>query len=92
MAAVRSHEQITGLSSVKSPTVPANMNAAHIQAQGQNVYVTTDGTTPSSTNGFVVRTTDAPFYVTIASGLEALKFLEVTASAVVNITYYGNDA
>jgi len=92
MAAVVAHEQVGSLSTVKTPSVPTSCRTAFVQAVGQNVYMTLDGSTPSGTNGFVLRTTDPPLQLNLASKIKAAKFLEVSASAVVNLIYFGDNA
>lgn len=83
-----SHEQITGLNTVKTPTLPAGCRKALVQAETQNVRYTVDGTTPSSTNGILIIAGQAPVSITVEAGLDTIKFIEATASAKLNLLYY----
>ena len=86
------HQQVTGLSGVKTLTLPAGARQAHLQAITQDIRYTLDGTTPSSTNGLLLSAADYPTPITLEQGLAIAKFLEATASAVLNVAYFGNNA
>lgn len=66
---------------------PAGATAVLIQAETQNIRVTCDGTTPTSTVGLLVKTTDTG--VVITGDIAKLKVIEVSASAAVSLTYLG---
>ncbi len=84
-AACLGYEQITSLNTVKNLTPPATATYAIIQAETQAVRWRDDGTAPTSSVG-----------MTIAAGgelrydgtLTAIKFIEATASAKLNVSYY----
>lgn len=80
---VGAQTQNTSLSSVVTLTVTSPANGFFLQAIGQNIYVTFDGSTPASTLGFTLFAgADAKFYP-FPPGT-ALKFKEAAASATLN--------
>ena len=79
------YQQITGLSSVKSLTPPPNTRVALIQAISQDVRWRDDGTDPSATVGMVLPATRDMLYT---GDLANIRFIEVTASAQINVSYY----
>lgn len=81
----KGYQQITSLSSATALTVPTGADRALIQATTQNVRWRSDGTNPTATIGMQLAAGDSLFYT---GNLAALKFIEETASAVLNITYY----
>jgi hypothetical protein len=80
-------QQITTLSSATSLTVPANSRAAIVQCTAQNVRWRDDGTNPTTTIGMQLKAGSEYTFLYIG-GLSAIKFIEETASAVLNISYY----
>lgn len=82
-----SHEQVTGLSSVQTPTIPAGTRQAYVQAESQNIRYTLDGTAPSTSNGLILYAGHPPTIITVEAGLNALKMLEESASAKANLMY-----
>ncbi len=83
----RGHQQVTSLSTVKTLTVPDNVVYALIQPITQGVWLTSDNSTPSSTNGFPVAAGTTLKYT---ADPKALKMIEQTASATVNVWYFGS--
>lgn len=80
------YEQITSLSSAESLTVPNGARVALIVCEDQNVRWRDDASDPTATVGMLMKTTDEPL---IYDGdLSALSFIEATASAKLNISYY----
>lgn len=83
------HQQITTLSSAVGLTIPAaadkRANCAVIQAETQNVRWRDDATNPTSSVGMVLAAGADMFY---DGDLSAIKFIEVTSSAKLNVTYY----
>lgn len=81
--------QGTGLSSVKGladiGTIPADAKLVMVQAESQSVRWRDDGTNPSASVGMVIIANDILFY---SGDFSAIKFIETTASAKLNITYY----
>ncbi len=78
--------QLTGLSSVKGfASVPAGTTIALIQAESQNIRWRDDGTNPSATVGMILVANDTLIY---SGTMSAIKFIETTASAKINITFY----
>jgi hypothetical protein len=82
---VSGYQQITGLSSVKTLTVPTGATLAFILAESQAVRWTDDGSTPSASVGMPLAV-GVPFMY--CGDLAALKFFEQAASATVNVSYY----
>lgn len=81
------YQQITSLSSATALTVPNGATKAVIKCETQAVRWRDDGTNPTSTVGMPMATTDAPFEYT--GSLSAIKFIEQSASAKLNVAYYG---
>ena len=79
------HIQITSLGSAVGMTVPDKARLAIIQAQAQNVRWRDDGVNPTTSVGMIITAGDQLFYT---GNMEAIKFIEVTASAVLNIAFY----
>lgn len=79
---VGAHTQNSSLSSVVTVSVPNGANGLLVQCTGQNVRYTLDGSTPSSTNGFVLYATSSPVIIVAGSDDTSLKFIETAASAV----------
>lgn len=80
------YQQITSLSSAVGLTVPAGATVALISPESQSVRWRDDGTNPISSVGMVLNAGDSIFYT---GYLEKITFIEVTASAKLNISYYG---
>lgn len=89
-AGQRSHakgrQTVTGLSAVKTLTIPDGTIFALIQAQTQNVRWTDDGANPTSSAGMRLTAWQTLEY---DADLSKLKFIEESASAVLEVTYYG---
>jgi len=79
------YQQITSLSSSTTLTVPSGSNAALIQAQDNNVRWRDDGTAPTTSVGMLHLASAERWYI---GDLSALRFIETTASAVLNVSYY----
>ncbi len=67
------------------PNVPDGTKLAMIQVTGQNLRWRDDGTNPTATVGMRLVANDILVYSGVMS---AIKFIEETTSAVLNITYY----
>ena len=79
-------QQITGLSSATGLTVPSGALIALIQAESQDVRWRDDGTNPTQTVGMTLGTGLSLPYT---GDLSLIKFIETTASAKLNVSYYG---
>lgn len=79
------YQQITSLSSAVGLTVPTNANVAMIQAESKGVRYRDDGTNPTASVGVQLASGSAFVY---AGDLFAIKFIEESASAKLNILYY----
>ncbi len=81
------YQQLTGLSSAQSLTIPAGTRLAIFQAEAQNVRWRDDGINPTSSVGMLMQPGDVFIYTGMFTGA-TIKFIEVTASAKVNVSYY----
>lgn len=81
------YQQITSLSAAVGLTVPAGAKIALIRCQTQNVRWRDDGSNPTASVGMQMLPTDAPF--PYDGELSAIKFIEETGSAKLNVCYYG---
>lgn len=81
------YQQITSLSAATALTVPTGTILAIITPEAQAVRWRDDGTNPTATVGYPLAVGAELRYT--AAQLAALKFIEQTASAKLNITYYG---
>ena len=95
MAAVcKGHYQCTSLAAAVSlataigTTIPDGSTFATIQAESQNVRWRDDGTNPTAGVGQIIAAGDT--LVIQGKQLSMIKFIEVTASAKLNIAFYKN--
>jgi len=82
------YQQITSLSSAVGLTDPATNGPStivSIQAETQNVRWRDDGTNPTASVGGILVANSVYEYT---GDLSAIKFIEVTASAKLNVSYY----
>lgn len=79
------YEQITDLSAAVGLTVPDGAMLAIIKPESQNVRYRDDDTDPTATVGFPLLVDEAFPY---NGQLHRIKFIEVTASAILNVVYY----
>ena len=80
------YQQITTLTSSTALTVPSHASMALLQAETQNVRWRDDGTAPEATVGMLIFSGDMGFWYT--GNLTAIRFIEATASAKLNVSYY----
>lgn len=79
------YQQITSLSSSTGLTVPQDAKRALIQAESQQVRWRDDGTAPTASVGM---TLDAGSTLAYTGNLAAIRLIEVSASAKLNVSYY----
>ena len=80
------YQQITVLTSaVGFTSPPKGANRAMLICTGQDVRWRDDGTNPTATVGFLLTTGINYIY---EGDLEAIKFIQSAATAVLNISYY----
>ncbi|HMU86918.1 MAG TPA: hypothetical protein PKC11_04730 [Agitococcus sp.] len=80
------YQQITSLgSAVGFSSVPSRARLVMIQAESQNVRWRDDGVNPTASVGMVIVANDTLFYT---GDFSAIKFIEVTGSAKLNIIFY----
>lgn len=84
--------QGTSISTAKTLAViigvplPAGSTSVWIQAEAQGFRWRDDGTAPTSSTGMVLSTGDSIIY---NGPLSALRFIETTSGAKLNLTFYG---
>lgn len=82
----RGFSQITSLSAAAGlGSVPARSTVAIVECESQQVRWRDDGTNPTTTVGHVMSPGDV---LTYDGDLSAIKFIEVTASAKLNVSFY----
>lgn len=79
---VGAHGSYGSLAAAVTLTPPATANTLLIQATGQNVRYTVDGTTPTASAGFRLRSDDSPVIIDIGVGM-TVKVIEESATATV---------
>lgn len=82
----KGYQQISSLSSAAALTVPSGATVALIQAESQSVRWRDDGTNPTTSVGMVLAAGESLFFT---GALSAFRAIEITASAKLNISYYG---
>ena len=78
-------QQITSLSAAANLTPPAGASFAVINPETQAVRWRDDGTAPTSSIGMLLAVGDE---FTYQGDLTKIQFIEVTSSAVLNVSYY----
>lgn len=81
------YQQVTGLTVVKTLTVPADAKYGYVICTGQNVRYRYDGTDPSATVGMLMKTTDPPLRMN-REQLLAVEFFQTAATAIVDVVYF----
>lgn len=76
---------MTGLSSSKSLTVPANAKTALLKVETQPVRWRDDGTDPTTTDGMLLDVGEEFWYT---GDLAEIEFIETASSAVLHVSYY----
>lgn len=79
------YQQITSLSAAQALTVPTNATLALIQPQTQSVRWRDDGIAPTASVGVVIAAGDT---LTYNGDLRAIRLIEVSASAALNVSFY----
>nr|DAH84771.1 MAG TPA: hypothetical protein [Caudoviricetes sp.] len=80
------YQQISSLAASTPLTVPPGANFALIDCEAQAVRWRDDGTAPTAAIGMPMAVADAP--LDYSGNLAALRFIEQTAGAKLNISYY----
>ena len=90
------YQQIVGLAASTGLTVPTvQVNAqtgqrpviALLQAETQAIRWRDDSTAPTATVGMILNVGDAPY--PYDGDLNAIRFIQVAATATLNVSYYG---
>jgi hypothetical protein len=79
------YQRISGLSASTALTVPTGATLALIVAESQNVRWRDDGTAPTAAVGMPLAIGVSLSY---DGDLKAIRFIEVLASATLNVSYY----
>lgn len=82
------YQQIVGLAAATALTIPAGTSLAIITPETQAVRWRDDGTDPTASVGYPLAASAELQYS--AAQLSRLKFIEQTATATLNICYYGS--
>lgn len=84
------YEQITDLSSAVGLTVPSGTRLCLIQAESQSVRWRDDGTNPTASVGMIITENSILLYTGSGetSPFAAIRFIETTAGAKLNVSYY----
>jgi len=80
------YQQVTNLTAAVGLTIPAGASIALLQVTGQNVRWRDDGTDPTTTVGMVLTAAGDPY--PFSGDLSKIKFIEASATAVLNVAYY----
>jgi hypothetical protein len=79
------YQQITNLSAATGLTVPQGATRALIAPLSQDIRWRDDGVNPTASVGMPVT---AGTYLSYDGDLQNIKFIETSASAEINVTYY----
>lgn len=79
---IGTHTRNATLNTAVTLTTPAGANTLWISVETQNVRVRFDGTAPDATTGLLLYAGQS--YMIAMSAAQAIKLIEVTASAVIN--------
>ena len=83
------YQQIVGLAASTALTVPAGTSYALVVAEAQAVRWRNDGTAPTASVGMPLAVGVEKQFLT--SSLSALRFIQQTATANLNVAYYSGD-
>lgn len=78
--------QIADLDTPQALAMPRNVNYVMIQAQDADVRYRDDGIVPTAAIGLILYAGDPP--TKFAGSIKLLRFIQVTATAKLNIRYY----
>jgi hypothetical protein len=81
------YQQITSLSPAAALTVPTGATFCIVTAESQAVRWRDDGTNPTASVGMPIAS-GGSYTFNGAVNLAALRFIEQTASAILNVSYY----
>jgi len=85
----KGYQQLTSLATATGLTVPPKAVLALVQIEGSRpIRWRDDGTDPTATVGIQVPGNTTFWYI---GDLESVKFIEETAGAIVNVSFYGFD-
>jgi len=82
------YQQITSLGTAQALTVPSGATQAVIYVEAQAVRYRDDGTNPTATVGAPLAVTGSGQPLVYNGTLSAIRFIEQTSGAKINILYY----
>ena len=82
----KGYQRITGLSTVKSLTVPGGVRTVMLKCETQPVRWRDDGTDPTTTDGFLL---DAGEEFMYTGKPQKLRFIETVPGSVLHANFYG---
>lgn len=82
----KGYQQIISPAAATALTVPTGATTAIIQAEGNDIRWRDDGTDPTASVGQILYMGQQ---MTYQASLAAIKFIQVSAGGIVNVTYYG---
>jgi hypothetical protein len=80
------YQRLTGMSSSTALSVPAGARFAIVQVEGEDMRWRDDGVDPTIAIGMLLKNGAAMIY---DGPLAALRFIQVSSGALINIAYYG---
>lgn len=83
------YQQLTGISSATSPTVPAGTFEMDVSVEAQAVRWRDDGTAPTAAVGELAPVQSGPAPWVYRGNPRAIQFIAQTAGAIVNLSFYG---
>jgi len=86
MAPVGDHTSTSSVSTATEITIPAGANRIMMQAATKSVRVTFDGTTPTTTVGFLLTAGNDPLIFPVQGC--TLTAIEIAATAVLNYQFF----
>lgn len=84
----KGYEQLTTLNVAAQLTVPDGTSMVLLQAEAQDIRWRADGVDPTSSVGMLLTAGRDMVYPASKTALEALRFIQVTPGAKINVTYY----
>lgn len=87
-AHVLGYEQIVGAAAATALTIPAGTAYAEVSVAGQAVRWRADGTNPTAAIGMPIAVGAKEVFA--IGNLPALRFIQQSATATLDVTYYGS--
>lgn len=84
----KGYQQLTNLTAATGLTPPAGSRFVLLRAETADVRWRDDGTDPTATVGQLLKAGDT-FMFEYGGNLSAIKFIQATAGAILNASYFG---